>query len=238
MVLRVSLGSYSERHIGHVLSFQLGKRPLSPMRVLGNFSISGPLRPIVGEERIMELGSSMLGRARWPWVYTSNLLHIKQQSPVKHRSPGIPTPIVKPYLALLERPTWNESVKRYQTPILNLYGLIESSNTKLTNSSSNPHTLFLHPHIIFLFHSCPSWNYINTPILIKPISFPTGWPSHPVYIFWKWEPDAPLIRFTISKNCKPDGLVIWLSKKIQTGRPHPVLNPADRKIFRSLFKIF
>jgi len=102
----------------------------------------------------------------------------------------------------------------------------------------HPHTLFLHPHIIFLFHSCPSWNYINTPILIKPISFPTGWPSHPVYIFWKWEPDAPLIRFTISKNCKPDGLVIWLSKKIQTGRPHPVLNPADRKIFRSLFKIF
>jgi len=44
----------------------------------------------------------------------------------------------------------------------------------------HPHTLFLHPHIIFLFHNCPSWNYINTPILIKSLPFPTGWPGHPV----------------------------------------------------------
>ena len=100
----------------------------------------------------------------------------------------------------------------------------------------HPHTLFLHSHIILLFHSCLSWNYINIPILIKPLAFPTGWLGHPVYIFWKWEPDAPPIRFTISKNCKPNGLVIRLcshfQKKIQTGRPHPVLNPADRKILK------
>jgi len=90
-----------------VLSFQFGKRPLSPIRVLGNFSISGPIRPTVGEDRgrvVMELGSSLVGLARLPCAYTSNLLHIKQQSPVKHKSPGIPTPIVNPYLALLERP--------------------------------------------------------------------------------------------------------------------------------------
>jgi len=78
-----------------------------------------------------------------------------------------------------------------------------------------PHILFLHPHIIFLFHSYPSWNYINTPILIKLLPFPTGWPGHPVYIFWKWERDTPPIRFTISKNCKLDGLVIRLSQNRQ-----------------------
>jgi len=33
-----------------------------------------------------------------------------------------------------------------------------------------------------------------------------------LYFFLKWEPDAPPIRFTISKNCKPDDLVIRLSK--------------------------
>ena len=64
-----------------------------------------------------------------------------------------------------------------------LMGLAQSQNdtdmTK-TNSSSTPHTLFLHPHIIFLFHNRPSWNYINTPILIKPLSFPIGWPSYSV----------------------------------------------------------
>ncbi|BAU00654.1 hypothetical protein VIGAN_10226500 [Vigna angularis var. angularis] len=100
MVLSVSLGSYSERHIGHVLSLQFGKRPLSPIRVFGNFSISGPLRPINEEERgrvVVELGSSVmgLGLARRPCVYTSNLLHIKQQSPVKHRSPERKTNIVQ-----------------------------------------------------------------------------------------------------------------------------------------------
>ena len=64
-----------------------------------------------------------------------------------------------------------------------------------------PSYLLPAPHIIFLFHDCPSWNYINTLI-----------------IFW---------------NCEPDGGASGshLKKKIQTGQPHPVLNP-DRKILK------
>ncbi|RDX71654.1 hypothetical protein CR513_48970, partial [Mucuna pruriens] len=109
MVLNVSFASYSHRHIGHMLSFKFGNRPLSPITVFGKFSISGPLRPIRngGAARlVIEFGNSVLGLARRRCVYMLNLLHIKQQSPVKHKSPGIPTPTVKPYLALLERPAW------------------------------------------------------------------------------------------------------------------------------------
>jgi len=56
----------------------------------------------------------------------------------------------------------------------------------------HPRTLFLHTHIIFLFHSCHLWNYINTPILIKPLPFPTGWSGHPDYIFLKMRTECTL----------------------------------------------
>ena len=69
------------------------------------------------------------------------------------------------------------------------------------------------PHIIFLFHNCPPWNYINTPILIKPLPFLTGWPGHPVLIL----------------------------KKIQTVRLREPLSGLDKSFATSvpsLFKIF
>ena len=102
-------------------------------------------------------------------------------------------------------------IYQYHSLILYLYDVIFSGHKRLghlrcislhkTNSSSIPY-LFLHSHIIFLFHDCPSWNYIN--ILI---------------IFW---------------NCEPDGgeSGSYFLKKIQTGRPHQVLNPGDRKILK------
>jgi len=115
------------------------------------------------------------------------------------------------------------------------------------------------PHIIFLFYSCPSWNYINILILIKLISFPTGWPSHPVYIFWKWEPDAPpsgsqfqkivnrmawssgclfwqpddqAIRFTVFWNCEPDGGCIRFSF-LKKYKPEDLIRFSTQQIEKS-----
>lgn len=45
MVLRVSLGKYSDKHIEQVLSSGLGKRLLSPNIIFGYDSIVGPSSP-------------------------------------------------------------------------------------------------------------------------------------------------------------------------------------------------
>lgn len=106
MLLKVSLGSYSERQIAHVLSLGFKKRPLSPSRVLGYFSIVAPSSPVangMGSREIV-IGKSMFLRR---FVFLLNLPQIKVESPIRHNNPGIPTPIVNPYLALLERPASN-----------------------------------------------------------------------------------------------------------------------------------
>lgn len=103
MLLKVSLGSYSQRQIEHVLSLGFNKRPLSPIRVLGYFSIVAPSRPItkgMGSREIVAGRSVLRGR----WVSILTLPQIKHETPIKHKSPGIPTPIANPYFALLEIP--------------------------------------------------------------------------------------------------------------------------------------
>jgi len=48
----------------------------------------------------------VMGRCvpRRRWVSILTLPHTKQEIPMKHNRPGIPTPMANPYLALLERP--------------------------------------------------------------------------------------------------------------------------------------
>ena len=105
MVLKASLGSYSERHIEQVLSLGFNKRPLSPRRVLGYISIVAPSSPITRGMGCREIlvGRSVIG-GRWRRLLTLNLPQMKHESPIKHRSPGTPTPMIKPYLALLGIP--------------------------------------------------------------------------------------------------------------------------------------
>ncbi|RDX65336.1 hypothetical protein CR513_56013, partial [Mucuna pruriens] len=74
-------------HIAHVLSLGFNKRPLSPIRVLGYFSIVAPSSPItkgMGSREIVT-GSSVLRRR---WVSVLTLPQIKQQTPIRHKSPG------------------------------------------------------------------------------------------------------------------------------------------------------
>jgi hypothetical protein len=92
------------------LSFGFNKRPLSPIRILGYFSIVAPSRPVTkegsGSKEIDIVGTFdelLCPSSRVVLILPQQ----KQAKPIRHTSIGIPTPIAIPYLALLERPVSN-----------------------------------------------------------------------------------------------------------------------------------
>ena len=101
MVFRVSLGWYSDRHIGQVLSLGLGRRRLSPRTIFGQDSIVAPSRPIV----ILGCGAIVVLNSKigWRLLALQDLIlpHRKHSSPAKHMLPGTPTPMVMAQRALL-----------------------------------------------------------------------------------------------------------------------------------------
>lgn len=100
MVLRVSMGWNSERHMAHVTSSGLGSLRLSPSTTFGYDSMVSPSRPETAPVRgVMAVeASSTMG---WLCPVAKDLTRPQTQqiNPVRNMSPGTPTPNVIAYRA-------------------------------------------------------------------------------------------------------------------------------------------
>ena len=124
MVLNVSLGWYSDKHIEQVLSLAFGNRRLSPSTIFGYDSIVGPSRPAtrVACCGAIKVESCVLG---WRiWISTLARPLTLKVSQIMHNNPSIPTHMIVPYLTRLERP---KRAKKHNNLVIDKTSKISSS---------------------------------------------------------------------------------------------------------------
>jgi hypothetical protein len=97
MVLSVSLGLYSHKHIEQVLSSGLGNLLLSPRTILGYDSIVGPSNPAIITTDSVSTVESTSGRPPDSLLLLSQYLtlpQMKHRRPTRINAPGIPAAVM------------------------------------------------------------------------------------------------------------------------------------------------
>ena len=102
IVLSVSLGLYSHKHIEQVLSSGLGNLLLSPRTILGQDSIVGPSNPAIITTDSVSTVESTSGRPPDSLLLLSQHLtlpQMKHRRPSRINAPGIPAAVVMAQIA-------------------------------------------------------------------------------------------------------------------------------------------